>query len=241
MHCRCAALRGIRDDIEKEHAFLGLCALLRLNPQVRAHTAPARFPLLWWQVGGAAPALCRTIAAGRSRQLLHPCAACVALVSQRSACSHRLVQGAGNCFTALCEAIVSWRHVGCEGLHNELIQLMQVGAGGWHPGCCVDLGARSVLRLLGSALPSVLIQLVQEWTLGLLLNLGSAAGLLCMQGGEAQQGLHRRLSSICRTLVFCSALPQGYKAQLTQMGQWQAAMASLNPAVQQKLAAMCQL
>lgn len=33
--CRCAALRGIRDDIEKEHAFLGLCALLRLNPQVR--------------------------------------------------------------------------------------------------------------------------------------------------------------------------------------------------------------
>lgn len=31
----CAALRGIRDDIEKEHAFLGLCALLRLNPQVR--------------------------------------------------------------------------------------------------------------------------------------------------------------------------------------------------------------
>lgn len=34
---------------------------------------------------------------------------------------------------------------------------------------------------------------------------------------------------------------QGYKAQLTQMGQWQAAMASLNPAVQQKLAAMCQL
>lgn len=36
-------------------------------------------------------------------------------------------QGAGSCFTALCEAIVSWRHVGCEGLHNELIQLMQVG------------------------------------------------------------------------------------------------------------------
>ncbi len=33
-HARCAALRGIRDDIEKEHAFLGLCALLRLNPQV---------------------------------------------------------------------------------------------------------------------------------------------------------------------------------------------------------------
>lgn len=38
-----------------------------------------------------------------------------------------LLQAAGNCFTALCEAIVSWRHVGCEGLHNELIQLMQVG------------------------------------------------------------------------------------------------------------------
>ncbi|KAI3424477.1 hypothetical protein D9Q98_010027 [Chlorella vulgaris] len=95
----CAALRGIRDDIEKEHAFLGLCAVLRLNPQ-----------------------------------------------------------GAGNCFTPLCEAIVSWRHVGCEGLHNELIQLMQ-----------------------------------------------------------------------------------GYKLQLTGMGQWDAAMASLTPPVQQKLVAMCQL
>lgn len=32
----CAALRGIRDDIEKEHAFLGLCAVLRLNPQARS-------------------------------------------------------------------------------------------------------------------------------------------------------------------------------------------------------------
>lgn len=44
LHRRCAALRGIRDDIEKEHAFLGLCALLRLNPQV--HTAPARLSLV---------------------------------------------------------------------------------------------------------------------------------------------------------------------------------------------------
>lgn len=35
--------------------------------------------------------------------------------------------------------------------------------------------------------------------------------------------------------------PQGYKAQLTQMGQWEAAMASLQPAVQQKLSAMCQV
>lgn len=34
---------------------------------------------------------------------------------------------------------------------------------------------------------------------------------------------------------------QGYKAQLTGMGQWDAAMATLQPAVQQKLSAMCQL
>ncbi len=33
----CAALRHIRDDVEKGHAFLGLCRLLRLNPQV-SHT-----------------------------------------------------------------------------------------------------------------------------------------------------------------------------------------------------------
>ena len=30
----CASLRNIRDDVEKEHAFLGLCAMLRINPQV---------------------------------------------------------------------------------------------------------------------------------------------------------------------------------------------------------------
>lgn len=34
---------------------------------------------------------------------------------------------------------------------------------------------------------------------------------------------------------------QGYKAQLSSMGQWEAAMGSLSPAVQQKLSAMCHL
>jgi len=28
----CVALRSIRDDVEKEHAFLGLCGMIRLNP-----------------------------------------------------------------------------------------------------------------------------------------------------------------------------------------------------------------
>lgn len=28
----CQILRSIRDDIEKEHAFMGLCKLVRLNP-----------------------------------------------------------------------------------------------------------------------------------------------------------------------------------------------------------------
>lgn len=54
-----------------------------------------------------------------------------------------LVQGAGNGFTALCEAIASWRHVGCEGLHNELIQLMQASCGGMP--CCV-IGCKSSNR-----------------------------------------------------------------------------------------------
>ena len=31
----CMALRSVRDDVEKEHAFLGLAALLRINPLVR--------------------------------------------------------------------------------------------------------------------------------------------------------------------------------------------------------------
>ena len=35
----CYALRNIRDDVEKEHAFLGLCALLRANPEVAVATA----------------------------------------------------------------------------------------------------------------------------------------------------------------------------------------------------------
>ena len=30
----CTALRTVRDDVEKEHAFLGLTALLRINPLV---------------------------------------------------------------------------------------------------------------------------------------------------------------------------------------------------------------
>lgn len=46
---RCAALRGIRDDIEKEHAFLGLCALLRINPQARVCEGRLPAPL---QPGG---------------------------------------------------------------------------------------------------------------------------------------------------------------------------------------------
>lgn len=39
----------------------------------------------------------------------------------------------------------------------------------------------------------------------------------------------------------CTASSQGYKAQLTSMGQWDAAMASLSQPAQDKLRAMCQL
>lgn len=39
--CWCAALRLISDGLEKEHAFLGLCAIVRLNPQVRLRTSAA--------------------------------------------------------------------------------------------------------------------------------------------------------------------------------------------------------
>jgi hypothetical protein len=45
----CVALRPIRDDIEKEHAFLGLCAMLRLNPSVQTPHPPKQteFSLLF--------------------------------------------------------------------------------------------------------------------------------------------------------------------------------------------------
>ncbi|PNH11707.1 Transportin-1 [Tetrabaena socialis] len=63
----CAQLRNIRDGTEKEHAFLGLCRLVRMNPEA------------------ALPA-----------------------------------------FPVLCAAFASWRRVGCEGLRNEMAQLMQL-------------------------------------------------------------------------------------------------------------------
>ena len=36
------------------------------------------------------------------------------------------VQGAVRAFTPLCEAVTSWRQIQCEGLSNEIIQLMQL-------------------------------------------------------------------------------------------------------------------
>ena len=36
----CNALRSIRDDVEKEHAFLGLCALLRAKRLIRLVAPP---------------------------------------------------------------------------------------------------------------------------------------------------------------------------------------------------------
>ena len=43
--------------------------------------------------------------------------------------------------------------------------------------------------------------------------------------------------SLCR----CNFRAQGFKATLMSLGQWQQAMGSLDTAVQQKLAQMCQL
>ena len=43
----CSALRSIRDDVEKEHAFLGLCALLRINPEV-PHLSPPPPPFIYF-------------------------------------------------------------------------------------------------------------------------------------------------------------------------------------------------
>ncbi|KAG2499029.1 hypothetical protein HYH03_003214 [Edaphochlamys debaryana] len=63
----CAQLRNIRDGTEKEHAFLGLCRLVRINPE------------------GALPA-----------------------------------------FPMLCAAFASWQRVGCEGLRNEMNQILQL-------------------------------------------------------------------------------------------------------------------
>lgn len=52
----CQALRNIRDDVEKETAFAGLCAVLRLNP------APAMPPAPAWNALAAAITSWRSIA-----------------------------------------------------------------------------------------------------------------------------------------------------------------------------------
>ena len=48
----CNALRGIRDDTEKEHAFMGLCSVIRLNPEpaMAAFGAVAAAVVSWRQV-----------------------------------------------------------------------------------------------------------------------------------------------------------------------------------------------
>ncbi|GLC37773.1 hypothetical protein PLESTB_001475300 [Pleodorina starrii] len=63
----CGQLRNIRDGSEKEHAFLGLCRLVRMNPEA------------------ALPA-----------------------------------------FSMLCSAFASWRRIECEGLRNEMAQILQL-------------------------------------------------------------------------------------------------------------------
>jgi transportin-1 len=46
----CMSLRMIRDDTEKEHAFLGLCAMLHQNPSVGlASIVPLCLAISSWQ------------------------------------------------------------------------------------------------------------------------------------------------------------------------------------------------
>jgi len=50
MHPWCMSLRNIQDDIEKEHAFLGLCAMLHQNPSVGlASFVPLCLAVASWQ------------------------------------------------------------------------------------------------------------------------------------------------------------------------------------------------
>ena len=102
--------------------------------------------------------------------------------------THTHTQGAGQGgFVQLCEAIVSWRHLPCEGLRNNLVQLMQAS---WR---------------------------ADSWS------------VLVRAHARAHPALPATLAE------------QGYKHQLDSIGQWQAAMANLSPAAQQKLQQMCQV
>ncbi|EFJ40829.1 hypothetical protein VOLCADRAFT_107966 [Volvox carteri f. nagariensis] len=97
----CTQLRNIRDGTEKEHAFLGLCRLVRMNPEA------------------ALPA-----------------------------------------FPMLCSAFASWRRVGCEGLRNEMAQILQlykanlVALGRWEVvfGDVPDAVRGKLVQMFGQAL-----------------------------------------------------------------------------------------
>ena len=56
MQAWCYSLRTIRDDIEKEHAFLGLCAMVTLSPSILSTSTTPAPPSVRLASGGCSPA-----------------------------------------------------------------------------------------------------------------------------------------------------------------------------------------
>ena len=161
----CAALRSVRDDVEKEHAFLGLAALLRINPLVstawpaycvqRACQPGAllrqghRWPLQPGMPLGALrlPSACKKHKSVTEHSRCWPLLLLCACTGSGTPIACRLphtfqachgawglrpaacAQGALKGWVPLCEALVSWHIIRCDGLRHDLIQLMQAFKG----------------------------------------------------------------------------------------------------------------
>lgn len=158
-----------------------------------------------------------------------------------------LLQSVFAAFVPLCEAVVSWRAMSCEGLRNELTQLLQVGG----KARCASRQRRRVQRNAAA------MQVCRRGVACTAQSFEHRGALLShvSQGLKVHEGAaeHGRVGGGPQCphtqLVPCSADPalsrgsplQGLKAQLSSMGQWEAALGSLSPAVQQKLRAEFQL
>lgn len=136
----CTALRTVRDDVEKEHAFLGLAALLRMNALVctffvclplvccmhRSYGLPMCVLMLASVAFYCRPGMLRLLKTQCPQMTAPMHTALILLLARSSKWIQCCVQGALSGFVPLCEAIASWHIIRCDGLRHELIQLMQL-------------------------------------------------------------------------------------------------------------------
>ena len=148
------------------------------------------------------------------------------------------LQGALKGWVPLCEAIVSWHIIRCDGLRHDLMQLMHAFKSN-----LAKVRARAPLALCLSPAANV-----PAWP-----RLATALATRSLRF-VAHRDLHTWHGSICRGISSQPSasrsqpavlLPAGCAAEThclrLQHGQWERHFSALQPAVRDKLAVMCQL